>query len=152
MLRESRDSAAAVFFIGNGASQAISSHMAADLTKNGRLKAIAFTDPSLLTCVGNDLGYEQIFAEPLRRWAAAGDVLVAISSSGASPNILEAVRVARENGLAVVTLSGFAADNPLRGAGDVGFYAPSRNYGDVEVVHHAICHCIVDRVVGGSGS
>ncbi len=149
MLRDAAARGGCVYFIGNGASQSISSHMSADLTKNGRIRALAFTDPSLLTCIGNDLGYERVFAEPLARVARSGDVLVAISSSGSSPNILAAVSVARAAGCGIVTLSGFAPDNPLRGGGDVNFHVPSHDYGEVEVVHHGICHRIADEVAAG---
>ncbi len=151
LIQAAAEAGGGVFFIGNGASQAIASHMSADLTKNGRLRAVAFTDPSLLTCVGNDLGYDEVFAEPLRTHARAGDVLVAISSSGASANILAAVGAARQTGCSVVTLSGFAQDNPLRGSGDVDFYVPSDVYGLVEVVHHGICHALADIVIGTGG-
>lgn len=147
LLAEHAERGAQIFFIGNGASQSIASHIAADFLKNGRVKAMAFTDASLLTCVGNDLGFDQLFAEPLRRFGAPGDALVAISSSGRSPNVLTAADVARELGMAVVTVSGFEADNPLRAAGDINFWVPSDHYGDVEVVHGAICHRILDDVI-----
>lgn len=147
LLAEARGAGRRVFFVGNGASQAIASHMSADFVKNGRMKAMAFTDPSLLTCMGNDLGYAEVFAEPLSRFAEPGDLLVAISSSGCSANILRAVEVADEAGCHIVTLSGFAEENPLRAAGELNFYAPSSQYGEVEVVHHGICHRILDLLI-----
>jgi D-sedoheptulose 7-phosphate isomerase len=136
-----------IIFIGNGASAAISSHQATDYWKNGRMRAIAFNDAALLTCVSNDFCYEDVFEKPIEMFADEGDVLVSISSSGQSENILRGVEAAKKRGCEVLTLSGFAADNPLRGKGSLNFYVSSDSYGHVEVVHHAICHCILDTIM-----
>ena len=85
-----------IIFIGNGGSAGIASHLAIDFSKNGGLRALAFNDPSALTCLGNDLGYENVFAKQLEFHARPGDLLIAISSSGTSPNILSAVKEARD--------------------------------------------------------
>lgn len=138
-----------LMFIGNGASAAISSHMSTDYWKNGGIRAIAFSDPALLTCIGNDHGYDRLFAEPVRMFADSGDILVAISSSGRSPNILNATDVARECGCAIITLSGFREDNPLRALGDLNFFVPCECYGPVEILHHSLCHCILDSILDG---
>lgn len=135
-----------MLFIGNGASAAISSHMATDFWKNGGMRALAFNDGVLLTCMGNDYGYEQVFAKPIQMFADPGDVLMAISSSGQSPNILLGVQAARQKACQVITLSGFKPDNPLRALGDYNFYAPAQTYGAVEIVHHSICHCLLDMI------
>jgi D-sedoheptulose 7-phosphate isomerase len=131
-------------FIGNGGSAAIASHMAIDFWKNGGMKAIAFNDGSLLTCLGNDFGYQYVFEKPIEMFADEGDVLVAISSSGRSENILRGVKAARAKKCKVVTLSGFKKDNPLRSLGDYNYYVSSGEYGPVEIVHQFICHCILD--------
>jgi D-sedoheptulose 7-phosphate isomerase len=135
----------AVLWVGNGGSAALASHFAVDVCNAG-IRSTAFNDAALLTCFGNDFGYEQVFSRPLALFAAPGDVLVAISSSGRSPNILAAARTARERGCAVVTLSGFAPDNPLRALGDWNFYVPSSGYGPVETVHAILCHALVDAL------
>lgn len=134
-------------FIGNGGSASISSHMATDFLKNAGLCAQAFNDPSLLTCLSNDLGYEYVFEKPIEIMGKKGDILFSISSSGASKNILNATRLAREKKLHVITFSGFSEDNPLRILGDINFYLPSRSYGYVEIGHLAICHAIVDTII-----
>ena len=85
-----------LIFIGNGGSAAIASHMAIDFTKNGGIRAVAMNDASALTCLSNDLGYERVFAKQIEMHARAGDVLIAISSSGNSENILCAWRGARQ--------------------------------------------------------
>jgi D-sedoheptulose 7-phosphate isomerase len=148
LIVERREAGALFVFAGNGASASMASHMAADSLKNGRMRAIAFTDGSLLTCLGNDLSFSEVFAEPIRRFGGAGDVFFAISSSGRSPNIVEAADAALALDMHVLTLTGFDAENPLRQRGELNFYVPSHEYGDVESVHAAIAHRILDTVFG----
>lgn len=136
-----------VWFIGNGGSSSIASHMAIDYSKNGGIRAMAFNDVAAITCMGNDVGYENIFAQQLEYQFKAGDILVAISSSGKSPNILNAVNTAKKLGR-VITLSGFSPDNPLREAGNINFYIPATEYGLVEICHLTILHCILDIICG----
>lgn len=133
-----------LIFIGNGASAAISSHMATDFWKNGGIRAMAFNDSSLLTCIGNDYGHEHLFAKPIEMFSDPGDILMAISSSGRSVNILNGVKAARKKSCQVITFSGFQAENPLRLLGDLNFYVPASEYGPVEILHHSICHCVLD--------
>jgi D-sedoheptulose 7-phosphate isomerase len=135
----------AVLWVGNGGSAALASHFAVDVFNTG-VRSTAFNDAALLTCMGNDCGYEQVFARPVSLFASPGDVLIAISSSGRSPNIVRAVGAGRDRGCAVVTLSGFRPDNPLRGLGDWNYYVPSEAYGPVETVHAIICHALVDAL------
>ena len=141
------DSNQKLIFIGNGASAAISSHMSTDFWKNGGMRAIAFNDSSLLTCLGNDYGYEYVFEKPVEMFADEGDILVAISSSGKSENILKGILSAKSKGCSVVTLSGFESDNPLSSLGDFNFYVPDRSYGPVEIIHQSLCHCILDAII-----
>ncbi|PIQ99601.1 MAG: phosphoheptose isomerase [Nitrospinae bacterium CG11_big_fil_rev_8_21_14_0_20_45_15] len=136
-----------LMFIGNGASAAISSHMATDYWKNGGLRAVAFNDSSLLTCISNDYGYVHVFEKPIEMFADKGDILFAISSSGKSENILRGVAAARNKGCQVVTFSGFKDSNPLKELGDYNFYVPSEGYGPVEIIHLSICHCIIDAII-----
>jgi D-sedoheptulose 7-phosphate isomerase len=138
-----------LMFVGNGGSAAIASHMAIDFWKNGRIKAAAFNDPSLLTCIANDYGYEHVFEKPIEMFAEKGDLLCAISSSGNSKNILNAADMALKKSCTVITLSGFNEKNPLRSKGDINFYVPSKIYGIVEVVHQHICHLILDTIMMG---
>ena len=133
-----------LMFVGNGGSAGICSHLAIDYSKNGGLRSLAFNDGAALTCLGNDYGYEHVFEKQIEFHAHSGDLVVAISSSGRSKNILLAVEKAREKGCFVVTFSGFASENPLRTLGDVNFYLPSGEYGFVEVGHLALCHAALD--------
>lgn len=144
---ERRRGTGKLIFIGNGASAAISSHMSTDYWKNGRIRAVPFSDPALLTCMGNDYGYQHIFEKPVEMFADPGDLLMAISSSGRSENILLAAKAAHAAGAEVMTFSGFSPDNPLRALGKINFFVPCDKYGPVEVLHHAICHGILDTLI-----
>ena len=138
-----------IIFIGNGGSAAIASHQSVDYWKNGGMRAIAFNDTSLLTCIGNDYGYPFVFEKPIEMFADPGDVLIAISSSGKSENITNGAKMAKKKGLTVITMSGFKPDNPLRSLGGLNFYVPALTgaYGFVEIAHLTICHCIVDAII-----
>ncbi|MBY4615187.1 SIS domain-containing protein [Rhizobium redzepovicii] len=148
LARATHDAGRKIMFIGNGGSAAIASHMATDYSKNGGLRAMAMNDGATLTCLSNDLGYENVFAKQIDMHANEGDLLVAISSSGRSESITRAVRTARDKGCAVMTLSGFAPGNPLRDLGDLNFYVASDQYGYVEIAHLAICHAVLDFSCG----
>jgi len=133
-----------LLFIGNGGSASIASHMAVDFWKNASIKALAFNDSSLLTCISNDYGYAHVFKKPIEMFAEPGDILIAISSSGKSENIIKGVSAAKKKKVKVITLSGFTKNNPLRKMGEVNFYVPASEYGYVEIVHLCLCHCLVD--------
>lgn len=147
MILKQADLGGKLIFIGNGASAAIASHMATDFWKNAGIKALSFNDSSLLTCISNDYGYRHVFEKPIEMFANCDDILVSISSSGKSENILRGVRAIKKKNAKVITLSGFAKENPLRALGDINFYVPSKSYGHVESLHQAICHCLVDVII-----
>lgn len=136
-----------LFFIGNGGSAAIASHMAADFAKAGEMRALCFNDAALMSALANDEGYQSVFEWPMSLHSEPEDVLFAISSSGKSESITRPARVAKSIGVHVITLSGFSETNPLRKVGNVNFYVASNKYGVVEVAHHAICHSILDAVI-----
>lgn len=136
-----------LFFIGNGGSAAIAGHMAADFMKNGGFATLCFNDAALVTCISNDLGYNNVFSLPISRHGRPGDLLFAISSSGQSDSIVQAVACAHTRGMHVITLSGFEPTNRLRAMGSVNFYLPSSEYGIVETGHHIILHSILDEAI-----
>ena len=137
-----------LMFIGNGGSAGIAGHMAIDFTKNGGVRSVTFNDASSLTCLGNDLGYEQVFSKQVEMQGLPGDILIAISSSGESKNILNAVTTARKMKAHVISLSGFKPGNALRQMGDINLYVPSSVYGFVETAHQALLHVILDTGMG----
>lgn len=139
-----------VFVMGNGGSSSTASHMAADLAKNTigpnmrRFRIVSLNDnAAILTALANDVGYENIFSEQLTSVVGAGDVVMAVSASGNSPNVLKAMRYARTRSAQVVGLFGFDGGQAAKLA-DVAVVVPSNDYGVVEDVHLVINHILVD--------
>jgi len=145
MTRTAHDAGGQLYIIGNGGSAGMASHMAADACKNGHLRALSFSDVALLTATANDLSYEQVFSLPLERLARPGDLLIAISSSGNSPNIVRALESSRTMGLRAVTLTGMDGGNRARTLGDLNFYVPLSRYGWTESAHQVILHYWFDQ-------
>ena len=146
--REVQASGGQQIFCGNGASAAFASHMALDWAKNARVDSRCFSDVALLTATVNDIGADDLFAGPLLWHGHAGDLLVTISSSGNSPNIIKALEVARQLNMQVVTFSGLQPDNKSRVAGDLNFYVPAMTYGMVECAHQLLLHAWLDCFLG----
>lgn len=134
-----------VYFVGNGASASMACHFSTDLAKNSGAPTEVFTDPSLITATGNDMGYEETFAYPLRQRMNAGEVLIAISSSGNSPNTVRAVEAARELGGKVVTFTAMKPENAMRQRGDLNFWFPADTYGMAESGHAVMLHHLIDH-------
>jgi len=146
MTEEVRGAGRTIFLAGNGASASMASHLAADLAKNAHMHTQVFTDLSLMTAISNDIGYESVFSEPLRRRGRRGDMLVLISSSGRSRNVLNAAQTAEDLGVKVMTLSAMDEANPLRSKGCLNAHIPARTYGLAETCHAAILHHWMDLV------
>ena len=131
---------------GNGASATIASHVSVDFTKSAGIRAINFNEAGLLTCFSNDFGYEMWIEKALEFYADASDLIILISSSGTSKNIINGARKARIMGLPLITFSGFAPDNPLSQMGDINFWIESMEYNVVEIVHSVWLVSLVDRI------
>jgi D-sedoheptulose 7-phosphate isomerase len=142
-----KDSNAKILLIGNGGSAALVSHMQNDLCKTVGVRAMVFTEGSLLTATANDDGYHAVFRRPVELWAEAHDLLIAVSSSGESENIVNAAIAAKAKGCRLVTMTGFSPMNRLRRLGDVNVYVPAATYGYVETAHALIAHCLTDNAV-----
>lgn len=132
-----------VIFMGNGGSAAISQHMAVDWTKNGPLRSVCYADTPTITCFANDHGFGNAYAKILEHYSQPGDLVVIISSSGKSPNVLAAGRAADALELDSVRLTGMNPDNELRRGGRLNLYVPSGDYGLVELTHLCLLHSIV---------
>ena len=139
-----------IILVGNGGSAAMASHVAVDFTKAARVRAVNFNEADLITCFSNDYGYDQWVAEALKSYADPGDLVILISSSGRSPNIINAALQAKQMGLQVVTLSGFSSDNQLRKLGDIELWVDSAEYNVVEMSHHIWLLAIVDYVIAAN--
>ena len=152
LLRESmlrtRDRGGKVVLVGNGGSATIADHCAVDFTKNARVRSVSFGGAAWVSCLANDYGYENWVAKSLELYAAEGDLLILISSSGKSPNIINAATTAKELKIELTTFSGFDADNPLRKMGEQYFWVDSRAYNIVEMTHHIWLLAVCDSIIG----
>lgn len=148
---EHKEKSSQVFFIGNGGSSAIASHMTADFMKNGGMNTYSLYDNAVTTCMGNDYGYESIFSKPMEFLLREGDLVVAISSSGNSQNIVNAIEVAKQKQAEVITLTGFKPDNRVKSMGGINVYVPCEKYGIVESIHNLILQQIVDLIMERDG-
>lgn len=132
------------FLCGNGASATIAEHLSHDCFQNADFLTQTCAETSHITAIGNDLSYEDVFAYRIGKQLKAGDMLIAISSSGNSPNIIKAINTARGKGVFIVTLSGKGSDNKSRQLGDLNFYIPLSTYGMVESAHATLMHIWLD--------
>ena len=133
---------------GNGAICSIASHAANDFTKQAKVKAVCFTDSSLITAYANDYGYENWLAKAIESYYSKGDIVILISSSGSSENIVKAAIKAKELGLKVITISGFSDENQLKENGDINFWVPSKAYNIIENTHSIWITTVVDMILG----
>ena len=133
---------------GNGGSAAMASHVSVDFTKAAGIRAINFNEADLLTCFANDYGYERVFEKAVEFYGDEGDLLILISSSGSSENVVNAAQRAKKLGMEIITFSGFKSDNPLRKLGDINFWVDSKAYNIVEMTHHIWLLAIVDYIIG----
>jgi D-sedoheptulose 7-phosphate isomerase len=144
LLKAARQRQGTVYLVGNGGSAAVASHAATDFFNTGGMRALTLHDPSTLTCFSNDYGYEHAFGMRLDRLLTANDLLIAISSSGQSSNILNAADASLKKNVELITLTGFHHDNPLRAKGTLNYWVNSEHYGMVEIGHLFLLHYIAD--------
>lgn len=136
-----------IAFIGNGGSAAIAIHMTSDFLKNGKMKTISFYNPATLTCLGNDYSYDEVFSKQIDSIMREGDMLIAISSSGMSSNIVRAIECAHAKNVDVISFTGFDESNTSRVKSDISLYVPCHKYGIVESIHNLILQEIVDKII-----
>jgi len=144
LLTNTRANGGTLYVIGNGGSAAVASHAVTDFFNIGGLRAMTLHDSSTLTCFSNDYGYEHAFSRRVARLLTKDDVLIAISSSGQSANILNACKSATNQSASVITLSGFKTDNPLRSMGNLNYWLNTDDYGMAEIGHLFLLHYISD--------
>jgi D-sedoheptulose 7-phosphate isomerase len=149
LLKKIKKSQKKIIIIGNGGSAGIASHAAVDLTKAAKIRAVNFNEAGLLTCYANDYGYENWAVEALKSYADKEDLVILISSSGKSPNILNAAEYAQKEALNIVTLSGFSEQNPLRRMGKINLWADSTSYNIVEITHYIWLLSVIDFIQTG---
>lgn len=153
-VREVRDEKKGiVFFCGNGASASMAEHMSHDWFQNAEVNTTTCAETTHITAISNDLSYEDVFSYRINRILSENDILVTISSSGNSPNIVKALETGKKKGAYCITFSGKGADNKSRQMGELNFYVPLDTYGLVESAHAVILHAALDnfleRYMGG---
>ena len=136
-----------IIAVGNGGSAAMASHVAVDFTKAAGMRSINFNEADLITCFANDYGYENWVAKALEAYADQGDLVILISSSGKSPNIINGAEKAKKMGVSLITVSGFSSDNPLKKLGDLNLWVDSFEYNIVEMTHHVWLVAIIDYLI-----
>ena len=133
-----------IIIIGNGGSNSIASHISQDYTKALGKKALCFSDPSRLTCYINDYGIEDAYRVFVEEFSDTDTLVIAISSSGSSDNILNVVRYCNDKSINVVTLSGFEKSNPLNQLDcNINYWVDSKDYGVIECAHLVFLHSII---------
>ena len=133
-----------VYIVGNGGSASIASHVSVDFAKVARVPSSTFNNSNLITCFANDYGYENWVVEAVKAYTNINDLMILISSSGTSKNIVNAAQYCKDNNIDLITLSGFNKDNPLSTLGNVNFHIESTEYNYIEISHHIILVALVD--------
>jgi len=148
-LIQAKKNNAKIMIFGNGGSAAIASHVSVDLTKNANIRSVNFNEADLITCFANDYGYERWIEKAIDFYADDEDVLILISSSGKSPNMINACKAARNKKMSkIITFTGHDKNNPLSKLGDINFWINSKAYNFVENLHQVWLLTVVDLIIG----
>lgn len=140
-----------IIIAGNGGSAAISSHFSVDLTKNAKIRCINFNEADLITCFSNDYGYEKWLENAIKYYCDRGDLLILVSTSGTSKNMLSAARFFKKKKIGkLITFTGKKKNNKLFKLGDLNFWVNSKSYNLVENTHQFLLLSIVDLIIGKS--
>ena len=138
-----------ILIFGNGGSAAIASHFSVDLTKNAKIRCTNYNESDLITCFSNDYGYERWVEMAIKYYGNKGDVLIVISSSGKSKNIINGCIAAKKKKfLKIITLTGHSINNPVKKLGDINLWVNSKAYNYIENIHQFWLLSLVDLVIG----
>ena len=136
-----------IILFGNGGSSSICSHIATDFVKSNKIRAISLNDHNLITCFGNDYGFENWISKALESHCDyKKDLVILVSSSGNSKNLINAAKLCKKNNIELVTLTGFDKNNRLSKLGNINIWVNSKSYNYVEVAHLQILAFIVDSL------
>ena len=137
-----------IYVFGNGGSAAIADHFAVDMTKNAGIRCLTLNEYDLITCFSNDFGYEKWVAKSIEYYADKGDLIIFLSCSGNSMNIVNACRYSIKKGMKVVTLTGIQKNNKVNKLkSDLSFWINSKNYNIIEISHFIILLSIIDEII-----
>ena len=136
-----------VHIFGNGGSASIASHFSMDLTNNSAIKCISYNDPSIITCYANDFKFENWISRTIYKYGKKNDLLILISSSGESKNMINAVKMAKKKKFnRIITFTGFKKNNSLKKIGNLNVWVDSRNYNVIENIHQFYLLLLVDMI------
>lgn len=133
-----------ILLFGNGGSSSIASHISVDLVKACKINSLTFNEANLITCFANDYGYENWVKETLKNNSESNDLVILISSSGKSKNMIKAAKYCISSNLNLITFTGFDRDNPLKKLGNINFWVDYKDYNFVEMAHHILLTSVVD--------
>ena len=151
ILKKTHSEGKKTMIFGNGGSAAIASHFSVDLTKNAKVRCVNFNEADLITCFSNDYGYEKWIEKAIKYYGNKNDVLILISSSGESKNVINGCKMAKKMKFKkIITFSGNSKKNNLSKLGDLNFWVDSKAYNHVENVHQIWLLSLVDLIIGKS--
>ena len=133
-----------ILLFGNGGSSSIASHISVDLVKACKINSLTFNEANLITCFANDYGYENWVKETLKKYLEPNDLVILISSSGKSKNMVKAAKYCISSNINLITFTGFNKNNPLKKLGKINFWVDYKGYNFVEMAHHILLTSIVD--------
>ena len=149
ILLEVKKNNSKVMIFGNGGSAAIASHVSVDLTKNAQIRSVNYNEADLITCFSNDYGYERWIEKAIEFYGKNKDVLILISSSGKSQNMINACKAAKKKNISkVITLTGHEKNNPLSKLGNINLWIESKAYNFIENTHQLWLLTICDLIIG----
>ena len=137
-----------ILIFGNGGSAAIASHASVDLTKNARIRAVNFNEADLITCFSNDYGYDRWIEKTVDFYADKKDILILISSSGKSKNMINACKAAKKKRIRVISFTGHSKNNPLSKLSKISLWVNSKAYNYIENIHQIWLLGICDLIIG----
>ena len=138
-----------IIIFGNGGSASIASHFSVDLTKNAKIRCVNCNEADLITCFSNDYGYEHWIEMAINYFGDKNDVLIAISSSGKSKNIINACTAAKKKKFSkIITLTGHSIKNPIKKLGNINLWVNSKAYNKIENIHQFWLLSLVDLIIG----
>ena len=139
-----------LIFFGNGASASLCSHAATDFTKQAKIPSIAFNDHNLITALSNDYGYDQWVCKALEYYSMQNDMVIFISVSGNSKNLINGLKFAKQENISSASLTGSAPNNFLKCNSDISLWVNSRSYNIVESIHTTFLTLIIDLFIGNT--
>lgn len=148
IILKTKNNGGKIIFAGNGASASIANHASLDFTKQGQVNSVNFNESAFITAFSNDYGYENWVKKAVEFYGKKEDLVILISSSGTSKNIVNAAQYAKENGISLITFTGFSESNPLKSIGDINFWVNSKAYNIIEGIHQLWLLSICDLIIG----